>query len=79
MKLNTEALRVIRERSGMTKAELADRAGIDRTLITRLEKGERTGTPNVIFKLAAALDCSAVAICSEPPNDDDPHYKRAVA
>lgn len=64
MKLNPEALRVIRERSGMSKAELATRAGIDRTLVTRLENGERTGTPAVIAKLASALACSQLAICS---------------
>ena len=69
MKLNTEALRTIRERSGVTKAELADRAGLDRTLITRLENGERRGTPTVIAKLAAALQCSQVALCS----DDSPN------
>lgn len=64
MRLNPAALRVIRERTGLSKAELADRAGIDRTLVTRLENGERTGTPAVIVKLAAALQCSQLAICS---------------
>lgn len=67
MKLNIEALKVIRERSGVTKAELADRAGIDRTLVTRLENGERAGTPAVIAKLAAALQVSQLAICSDVP------------
>lgn len=64
VKLNPEALRVIRERSGMSKAELAERAGIDRTLVTRLENGERPGTPRVIRALAVALDCSQLAICA---------------
>lgn len=64
MRLNPTALQVIRERTGLSKAELADRAGVDRTLITRLENGERTGTPAVIVKLAAALQCSQLAICS---------------
>jgi transcriptional regulator with XRE-family HTH domain len=64
MRLNPEALRVIRERSGMSKAELAERAGLDRTLITRLENGERHGTPRVIKALADALACSQLAICS---------------
>lgn len=64
MRLNPATLQLVRERSGMTKAELADRAGIDRTLVTRLENGERTGTPAVIAKLAAALQCSQVALCS---------------
>ena len=64
MKLNPEALRVIRERTGLSKAELGDRAGIDRTLVTRLENGERHGTPAVIVKLARALDVSQLAICT---------------
>jgi transcriptional regulator with XRE-family HTH domain len=64
MRLNPEALRVIRERSGMSKAELAERAGVDRTLITRLENGERPGTPRVIKALAEALACSQLAICN---------------
>lgn len=64
MKLNPEALRVIRERTGLTKSELATAAGVDRTLVTRLENGERKATPSVIAKLAAALQCSQTAICS---------------
>jgi transcriptional regulator with XRE-family HTH domain len=61
--LNRHTLVVVRERSGMTKAELADRAGVDRTLITRIENGERRATPNVIMRLAKALDCSQLALC----------------
>lgn len=48
----------------MTKAELAKLAGIDRTLVTRLETGDRNGTPAVIARLASALQCSQVAICT---------------
>ena len=47
----------------MSKAELAVRAGVDRTLITRLENGQRIATPAVILKLATALECSQVALC----------------
>ena len=64
MRWNAGALGVIRERSGLSKAELAERAGIDRTLVTRLENGERPGTPRVIRALSLALDCSQLAICS---------------
>lgn len=68
MKLNREALTVIRERSGMSKTELADRAGIDRTLVHRLENGERNCTPAVMKKLADALACSTVALMG--PSDE---------
>lgn len=62
MKLNREALIVIRERSGLSKTALAERAGVDRTLVHRLENGERNATPDVLKKLAAALDCPLMAL-----------------
>jgi transcriptional regulator with XRE-family HTH domain len=61
--LNRYTLELVRTRSGLTKAELAERAGVDRTLITRLENGERVATPSVIVKLASALGCSQLALC----------------
>jgi transcriptional regulator with XRE-family HTH domain len=39
----------------MTQQELADASGIDRTTITRLEAGARTGTIEQWRKLAEAL------------------------
>jgi transcriptional regulator with XRE-family HTH domain len=60
--LNREALIVIRERSGLSKTGLAERAGIDRTLVHRLENGERNATPAVLNKLASALDCPLMAL-----------------
>lgn len=66
MNLNRHTLQLVRERTGLTKAQLATRAGIDRTLITRLENGERTATPRVIVALAKALDCPQVALCDKP-------------
>jgi len=62
MNLNRDALIALRERTGLSKQELADRAGVDRTLITRLENGERRATPAVMKKLAIALDVSLLAI-----------------
>lgn len=56
MKLNREALRVVRERTGLSQADLAGLAGVDRTLVYRLERGQRNASPTVIKKLAVALD-----------------------
>ena len=64
--LNRHTLELVRTRSGFSKAELAVRAGVDRTLITRLENGERIATPSVIVKLATALECSQLALCDTP-------------
>ncbi len=62
MNLNRDALTTIRERSGLSKTELATRAGVDRTLVHRLENGERKATPSVLRKLALALDCPLMAL-----------------
>ena len=62
MNLNRAALVVIRERSGLSKTGLAERAGVDRTLIHRIENGERNATPTVIRKLADALECPLMAL-----------------
>ena len=69
MILNREALTVIRERTGHSKSSLADVAGVDRTLIHRLENGERNATPSVMRKLAEALDCPLHALMG-PANGD---------
>lgn len=60
--LNRAALTEIRQRSGLSKAALANLAGVDRTLIHRLENGERSATPSVMRKLADALQCPLVAL-----------------
>jgi transcriptional regulator with XRE-family HTH domain len=60
--LNRAALTEIRRRSGLSKSALADRAGVDRTLIHRLENGERNASPAVMRKLADALQCPLMAL-----------------
>jgi transcriptional regulator with XRE-family HTH domain len=67
MHLNRELLRVLRERSGMSKAELAERAGISPSLVTRLENGERRATPAVMKRLAEALAVSTVTLMAAEP------------
>jgi transcriptional regulator with XRE-family HTH domain len=66
MNLNVEALTAIRERTGLTKADLAHLAGIDRSLLTRIETGQRIATNTTIVKLAAALQVPHTAICTAP-------------
>lgn len=76
MTLNREALIALRERSGMSKTELAERAGIHPTLVTRLENGERRATPAVMLKLAQALRVSQVALMGP---DETPAEAEAVS
>lgn len=53
----------------MSKSELARAAGIDRTLVHRIENGERHATDDVIVKLAAGLKVSVPAIISNPDGE----------
>ncbi len=62
MKLNTEALRVIRERSGQSQTGLAELAGIDRANLAHIEAGRRRGTEAQIVALAHALKVPVTAI-----------------
>ena len=62
MNLNRAALTVIRERSGLSVSALAEKAGVDRTLIHRFENGERNASPAIIKKLAEALQCPLIAL-----------------
>lgn len=55
-KLFAERLKTLRENAGLTQYQLADKAGLDRTLITRYETGKTMPRKKAIEKLAAALD-----------------------
>ncbi|MCE7936297.1 XRE family transcriptional regulator [Candidatus Saccharibacteria bacterium CPR2] len=44
-----------REFLGLNKSELADNAGLDRTYIGGIERGERNPTLTTMYKLAKAL------------------------
>lgn len=79
MDLNREALKVIRERSGLSKTALAERAGVDRTLVHRIENGERNATPAVIRKFADALQCPLMALIGPATSTDEPPADGAAA
>lgn len=53
-----EKLKIALEKSGMTRAELADKAGISRPMITNYLNGGYKAKQNNIFKLAKALNIS---------------------
>ena len=55
---NDVALQLIelRERHGLTQAELADRCGIDQADISRIERGATSPTARTLQRIAVALD-----------------------
>lgn len=46
----------LRKEKGITQQEIADRTGIKRTNVARIESGKNAPTIEVLVKLAAALD-----------------------
>jgi transcriptional regulator with XRE-family HTH domain len=48
-------LRKVRERAALSQQQLADKSGVSRYTIGRLEVGERTARPSTTQKLAKAL------------------------
>jgi transcriptional regulator with XRE-family HTH domain len=49
-------LRRLRHTKGMSQEELADRAGIDRNYVGKLEREENAATVDMLEKLAVVLD-----------------------
>lgn len=52
-------VRIRRELLGISQEQLADRAGLHRTYIGSVERGERNLSLLNILRIAAALECSA--------------------
>jgi transcriptional regulator with XRE-family HTH domain len=69
MRLNRVALATIRERTGYSQGELARLAGVDRTLVYRLEQGTRNASPTVIRKLADGLNCPLGALIGDDEDE----------
>lgn len=57
-----EAVTYAREQAGLTRTELAARCDVSLSLISEIEGGTRNATPEMIKKLAAALNCPRVVL-----------------
>ena len=64
-----QSVRAIRVASGLTQEELADRAGLDRSYIGGVERGERNPSLSVIEKIAEGLDVTLAELFSYPAKD----------
>jgi len=62
-----------RRRAALTEEELAFRAGIDRTFVSRLERGIRQPTITTLIGLAEAMGISA----TELVKDTEAEYSRS--
>jgi len=66
MELNRHALRVIRQRSGLSVSALAAVAGISQPHLSNIETGRRRASPEVALRLARALKVPLLALLSDP-------------
>lgn len=66
MVINPAALRVIRERSGMSVTRLAQEAGIKQSHLSNIEAGRRKASPELVVALARALKVELPAILVDP-------------
>jgi transcriptional regulator with XRE-family HTH domain len=66
MQVNPHALRVIRERSGLSVSELARIAGLSQPHLSNIETGKRQASPAVLRHLADALQVPLLALISNP-------------
>lgn len=73
MRINPAALAALRERSGMSQAELARRCGVDQSHLSAIERDPRRSNvrPETAKALARGLKVSLVAILAEPEPDDE--------
>jgi transcriptional regulator with XRE-family HTH domain len=51
-----------REKMGLSRQQLAAKAGIDRAFLHRVEAGQRTPTVITLARLAAALDTTTATL-----------------
>ncbi|EVT87458.1 helix-turn-helix transcriptional regulator [Pseudomonas aeruginosa] len=59
------AVRALRTERGIAQETLANLAGIERSHMGKIERGEHAPTLSIIFKIARALECSAAVLMAE--------------
>lgn len=59
------AVRALRTERGIAQETLANLAGIERSHMGKVERGEHAPTLAVIFKIAGALGCSTAVLMAE--------------
>jgi len=59
------AVRALRIERGIAQESLAHLAGVERSHMGKIERGEHMPTLAIIFKIAGALECSTAVLMSE--------------
>lgn len=56
------AVRMLRSERGIAQEALANLAGVERSHLGKVERGEHMPTLAIIFKIAGALECSTASL-----------------
>lgn len=67
LKLLGMRIREMRKSHGWTQEELADQAGIDRSYIGGVERGERNLTFTILCQICLAMQCDIATLTHELP------------
>ncbi|MGV7186990.1 helix-turn-helix domain-containing protein [Xanthomonas axonopodis] len=59
------AVRALRSEKGLGQELLAHRAGVERSHMGKVERGEHLPTLAIVFKIAQALECSMAVLMAE--------------
>ena len=59
------AVRALRTERGIAQETLANLAGVERSHMGKVERGEHQRTLSLIFKIAGALGCSTTGLMAE--------------
>ena len=65
VKIDGQKVRAARERAFLSKSELAEQAGLDRSTVGRIEDGVTEVYPRTIRKLAEALSVDPASLVPE--------------
>ncbi len=71
-------VREARRRSGLTQAQLAQRAGVPKSTVGRIESGARVPSTDLVERLVQAAGWSVSVSLSEPDPGTDSMFERTL-
>ncbi len=71
-------VREARRRAGLTQAELAERAGVPKSTVGRIESGARTPSTEMVERLVRASGLNVSVSLSDPDPGTDSMFERTL-
>ncbi len=67
-----DQIRAVRVEAKLSQQNLAERAGLDRQSINRIEQGHQSPVVDNLIRIAGALEVPLAELVREPPSADGP-------